>query len=84
MSDVPYVAYHNVDIQNLDVEIGFPVSKPLPGIGSIQSDLIPAGEVSFCIYSGAYSEMEAVYGEMSKWIEDNNYLCSIAYKVVLI
>lgn len=73
LSDVPYVAYHNMDMQNLDVEIGFPVSKPLPGKDSILSGFIPAGKVIFCMYRGAYSEMEAVYGEMSKWIEENNY-----------
>ncbi|HWP80291.1 MAG TPA: GyrI-like domain-containing protein [Candidatus Acidoferrum sp.] len=73
LSDVPYVAYHNMDMQNLDVEIGFPVSKSLPGTDSIQPGFIPAGKMSFCMYRGAYSEMEAVYGEMSKWIADNNF-----------
>ena len=27
---VPYAAYHNLDMQDMDVEVGFPVSKPLP------------------------------------------------------
>lgn len=27
LADVPYVAYHNMDMQNLDVEIGFPVAR---------------------------------------------------------
>jgi effector-binding domain-containing protein len=73
LSNVPYVAYHNMDMQNLDVEIGFPVSKPLPGKDNIQPGFIPAGRVIFCMYLGAYSEMKPVYGEMAKWIEDNNY-----------
>lgn len=73
LSDVPYVAYHNMDMQDLDVEIGFPVSKPLPGKGDIQPGFIPAGKVVFCMYRGAYREMEGVYGEMVKWIEDNAY-----------
>jgi len=73
LSDVPYVGYHNMDMQNLDVEIGFPVSKPLPGKGDIKPGFIPAGKVIFCMYRGAYGEMGPVYGEMSKWIEDNNY-----------
>ena len=30
MTDVPFTAYHNTDMQNLDVEIGFPVSGALP------------------------------------------------------
>jgi effector-binding domain-containing protein len=29
VSDMPYVAYYNMDMQNLDVEIGFPISNTL-------------------------------------------------------
>jgi len=71
LEDVPFVAYHNMDMQNLDVEIGFPVTKALPGKGEIKSGVIPAGKIVFCMYRGAYSEMEPIYNEMSKWIEDN-------------
>ena len=71
LADVPYVAYHNMDMQNLDVEIGFPVAKALPGKDDIQSGAIPAGKVIFCMYRGAYQEMAPTYNEMQKWIEDN-------------
>jgi effector-binding domain-containing protein len=73
LSDVPYVAYFNMDMQHLDVEIGFPVSKSLPGKEDIQAGFIPAGKIVFCMYRGAYSKMEPVYTEMLKWIQDNNY-----------
>lgn len=73
LADVPYVAYHNMDMQNLDVEIGFPVAKILPEKGDIKSGAIPAGKAVFCMYRGAYTEMEDTYGEMSKWIEDNGF-----------
>ena len=73
LTDVPYVVYHNMDMQNLDVEIGFPVSKVLPGKEEIKSGAIPAGKIIFCMYRGAYSEMEPIYNEMSKWIEDNGF-----------
>ncbi|MEL7657381.1 MAG: hypothetical protein AAGU75_15920 [Bacillota bacterium] len=52
LSDVPYVAYHNVDIQNLDVEIGFPVSKPLPGIGRFSQILFRLERLSFACIAG--------------------------------
>lgn len=73
LSDVPYVAYHNMDMQNLDVEIGFPVSKALQGKNDIQAGSIPAGKVVFCMYRGPYAEMEPVYAEMTKWIDENGY-----------
>ena len=71
MSDIPFVAYHNMDMQNLDVEIGFPVSEKLASKEDIQSATIPAGKVIFCIFRGAYNEIESTYAEMAKWIEDN-------------
>jgi effector-binding domain-containing protein len=71
LSDVPYVAYHNMDMQNLDVEIGFPVPKALPGMGDIRSGSIPEGRVVSCMYRGAYREMVPTYTEMADWIEKN-------------
>ncbi|WP_292364005.1 GyrI-like domain-containing protein [Methanoculleus sp. UBA208] len=71
LSDMPYVAYHNMDMQNLDVEMGFPVPKALPGKGDIQSGSMPEGNVVFCIYRGPYREMASTYNEMANWIEKN-------------
>ncbi len=68
LADVPYVAYHNMDMQNLDVEFGFPVARPLPGKGDIQSGSIPTRKVIFCMYRGPNSEMAPVYDEMAKYI----------------
>ncbi|MCL2077763.1 MAG: GyrI-like domain-containing protein [Oscillospiraceae bacterium] len=62
-----------MDMQNLDIEIGFPVSKVLPGKEEIESGAIPAGKIIFCMFRGAYSEIEPTYNEMSKWIEDNGF-----------
>ena len=73
LSDVPYVAYHNMDMQNLDVEIGFPVAKALAGKGEIQAGIIPAGMIAFCMYRGAYHEIEPVYDEMVQWMAENNH-----------
>ena len=33
----PFTAYFNLDIQNLDVEIGFPVAKKLPNKDDIKA-----------------------------------------------
>lgn len=75
-SDVPFVAYHNLDMQDLDVEMGFPVAKPLPDNQDIHFSVIPARKVIFCMYRGAYSDMAPVYEEMAKWIEDNGFTAS--------
>jgi hypothetical protein len=37
----PFVMYHNTNMFALDVEIGFPVKRPLKGIGEIQPTEVP-------------------------------------------
>jgi len=73
LADVPFVAYHNMDMQDLDVEMGFPLSQPLPGRDDIKAGCLSAGKVVFCMYRGPYSEIEPTYNEMAKWIEDHGY-----------
>jgi effector-binding domain-containing protein len=70
---VPFVAYYNMDMADLDVEIGFPVAAPLPGREDIRYAPVPAGKRAFCMYQGAYSEMAPVYDEMAAWITANGY-----------
>lgn len=73
VSDAPYTAYFNMDMQDLDVEMGFPVAKVLPGHGEVQAGEIPAGKYVCCIYKGPYSGMEQPYQEIFKWIEQKGY-----------
>ncbi|MGN1400309.1 MAG: GyrI-like domain-containing protein [Bacillus sp. (in: firmicutes)] len=73
LSEVPFVAYYNMDMQHLDVEIGFPVSKTLPDYDDIKSGAIPAGKSVFCMYQGPYNEVESVYTEMAEHIQAKGY-----------
>jgi effector-binding domain-containing protein len=65
--DVPFTAYYNMDMQDMDVEMGFPASKPLPGKGDIKTGKTMAGKAAVCMYKGSYSAMEKVYNERFKW-----------------
>ena len=69
----PFTAYYNLDMQDLDVEMGFPVAKPLPGKGEILSGEIPGGKVVSSMHKGPYKEMKKPYTEMAKWISENGY-----------
>ncbi len=69
MTDLPFVAYFNTDVQNLQVEIGFPIAKELPAKGDIAYSVIPGGKVVFCMYQGAYDKLGPVYTEMAQWME---------------
>jgi len=80
----PFVAYYNADMQNLDVEIGFPVSRKLPGKGDIQVGEIPGGKVATCLHVGPYSEIEPAYTALSEWtIENGHEVTGVAYEVYL-
>jgi effector-binding domain-containing protein len=83
-SGPPFAAYHNMDMQNLDVEIGFPVSKKLTDRGDIQAGEIPGGKMATCLYIGPYGEIEPAYDALSQWMKENGYEATgVAYEMYL-
>ena len=82
--DAPFTAYYNMDMQNLDVEIGFPVGKALPGKGEIQSSTIPAGQYAGCIHTGPYNAIEPAYTALIAWIKQKGFEATgISYEFYL-
>ncbi|MFO7742265.1 MAG: GyrI-like domain-containing protein [Anaerolineae bacterium] len=80
----PFAAYHNMDMQDLDVEIGFPVTRELPGRDDIQAGQLPEGRVATCLHTGPYSDMEPAYAALSQWMEENGYEpTGVAYEMYL-
>jgi effector-binding domain-containing protein len=67
----PFAVYHNMDMQDLDVEIGFPVARELPAQGTIQSGELPAGQVATCLYTGPYQDIGQPYEALAQWIGDS-------------
>ena len=80
----PFAAYYNMDMQNLDIEIGFPVSRQFSGKDDIRASKISSGKVAICLYTGPYSEIEPAYSALSRWIEDNGYEATgVVYEMYL-
>lgn len=71
-SGVPYIGYFNMDMNDLDIEIGFPVSKDIPNKDNIKMSEIPEGKYASTIHKGSYSTLKDTYDVLMKWIEDNN------------
>lgn len=69
----PYTAYYNLDMQNLDVEMGFPVVKLFPDKDEIKAGQIPQNQIVSCMYKGAYSEMEEPYNKIMQWTNEHGY-----------
>ena len=70
-ADAPFAGYFNMDMQALDVEMGVPVTKALPGKGEIKAGSIPAGKQVQCVFKGSYAQLEPVYAEINQWMNEN-------------
>jgi effector-binding domain-containing protein len=80
----PFAAFYNMDMQNLDVEIGIPVSKPIAGEGEVKQSSIPADKQASCIYKGAYDQISPAYEALTKWITEKNQVpTGICYEYYL-
>ena len=66
----PYTAYYNMDMQDLDVEIGMPVAQPLPGAGDVQASEIPAGNAATTIHTGPYKDLGKAYDALQSFMDE--------------
>lgn len=69
----PFAMYYNMDMQNLDIEAGFPVKKALPPRGDIQACEIPGGTFAVCHYTGPYSQCAPAYDHLADYAKDQGY-----------
>jgi effector-binding domain-containing protein len=78
------VGYFNMDMQDLDLEIGFPVEQAISGKGDIQASEIPAGKQVSCLHTGPYSKVEPAYNAMMEWVPANGYTATgVSYEFYL-
>lgn len=63
-----YAAYFNMDMEHLDVEIGFPVAREIAGEGEIRASRIPAGKRATTIHKGAYADVAVTYDALARWM----------------
>ncbi len=80
-TDVLYTRYHDGSMvgNEVDVEIGMPVSKELQGVGEIKCSVIPEGKYVAATYKGDPDELEKAYDGILKWIDEADLTPSGAY-----
>ena len=66
----PFVAYYNMDMQNLDIEACYPVTKALPVKGDIQVSALPAGKAASGMHTGPYDQLTPTYNAMLAWMQE--------------
>ncbi len=69
----PFTAYYNMDMQDLDVEVGFPVGKPLTGKDDIQAGQVPGGKLGYALHTGPYSEIAPAYDALTQFVKEQGY-----------
>jgi effector-binding domain-containing protein len=65
----PFVAYYNMEMQNLDVEIGFPVAHSFSDQGNIQPNQIFGGKFATCLFVGPYSDVGPAYDALTQFVK---------------
>ncbi len=68
----PFAVYYNMDMQNMDVEIGFPAAR-LPGKDNIRAGELPAGKAVSLLHVGSYETVKAAYEAAGQWMKANGY-----------
>ena len=71
--EAPYTAYFNMDMENLDVEMGFPVDNAYPAKGDIMPGVIPAGRQAATMHKGPYDKMCSAYEALTAWVAAQGY-----------
>lgn len=66
----PFAMYHNMDMSNLDVEIGFPVSEPVKGSGRVKEGMLPGGRAAVTLHAGPYDKIEESYNRLTAFIKE--------------
>jgi len=79
-----FVAFYNMDMQDLEIDAGFTLVKEMAGEGEIQSSFIPGGPQISCMHYGPYEACSEAYEAMNAWISENGHQATgVAYEFYL-
>jgi len=81
---MPYTAYFNMDMNNLDIELGIPVEKAFEGSEDVKSGEIVAGSYAVTVYTGPYGELEPAYKALGDWMGERGHVpVGVAYEIYM-
>jgi effector-binding domain-containing protein len=72
----PFVAYHNMDMADLDIEVGFPVDRVLPSRGDIVGRELPAGDYATYLHVGPYDQLGSAYTALEAFVREQGRTAS--------
>ena len=74
MDSAPYCKYTNPskDYMRFDIELGVPVSEPLPEKDGVYMAKTCDGKAITAMHKGAYKDIEKTYAPMMQYLAENN------------
>jgi effector-binding domain-containing protein len=66
----PFALYHNMDMEALDLEIGFPISNRSKGEGLVTTGRIPGGRVAVAIHTESYDTIGKTYESLAVFVKE--------------
>ncbi len=75
-SGPPFLLYHGIVDDELDVEIGMPVAVSAPGLdpiatcpeGVVGASELPCGRTAVYVYRGPYSDLGNAWADLNTWL----------------
>ena len=65
-----FVIYHNMDMSNLEIDVGFTVPEELPDKGHIKMSSIRAGKYATALHEGPYDTLVDTYNELAAFVKE--------------
>ena len=65
-----FVIYYNMDMNDLDIDVGFTVSEKFPDKGRIKMSSIRAGKYAVTLHEGPYETLEKTYNELTAFCKE--------------
>ncbi len=72
-SGEPLVCFHNTDLEQLDVEIGFPTAESLPAKNDIAVRYVPPRKCAVAIDLGPYEQQDPTLQDIFDWLQKNSF-----------
>ena len=68
-----FVRYYNMDMSNLDIDIGFTVLEKLPDKGRIKMSSIKEGKYAIALHEGPYDTLNKTYDNLNAFVKKQGY-----------
>lgn len=70
INGMPFAMFHEIDPEEADVELGFPVLGEVDA-GRVHSATLKGGRAVCTVHTGPYEEVGAAYEALNRWVQEH-------------